>query len=60
MRIVPRKPEGSARGHRLLNGTGVGIVELDATGAPWRIRQLLAASDQLVSFSREEAEALWE
>ena len=60
MRIVPRKPEGSARGHRLLNGTGVGIVELDATGAPWRIQQLLAASDQLVAFSREESEALWE
>lgn len=60
MRIVPRKPEGVGRGHRLLNGSGVGVVELDEQGAPWRIRHLLAASDRLVAFEREESHALWE
>lgn len=42
LRIQPRKPEGAASGRRLLNGSGIGLVELDADGRPWRIRQLLA------------------
>ena len=42
LRIQPRKPEGTARGRRLLNGSGIGLVELDADGRPWRIRELLA------------------
>jgi hypothetical protein len=42
LRIQPRKPEGTASGRRLLNGSGIGLVELDADGRPWRIRELLA------------------
>jgi hypothetical protein len=42
LRIQPRKPEGAARARRLLNGSGIGLVELDADGRPWRIRELLA------------------
>ncbi|MBK5940099.1 alkaline phosphatase D family protein [Halochromatium roseum] len=42
LRILPRKPEGAASGRRLLNGSGIGLVELDADGRPWRIRELLA------------------
>ncbi|MCF8016990.1 MAG: alkaline phosphatase family protein [Chromatiaceae bacterium] len=42
LRILPRKPEGTASGRRLLNGSGIGLVELDADGRPWRIRELLA------------------
>lgn len=30
LRIRPRKPEGAAKGRHLLNGSGVGLVELDA------------------------------
>ncbi|NEX16823.1 MAG: hypothetical protein C1943_09390 [Halochromatium sp.] len=42
LRILPRKPEGAASGRRLLNGSGIGLVELDADGRPLRIRELLA------------------
>lgn len=59
MRVIPRKPEGSPHGRRLLNGSGIGLVELDPTGLPWRIRQLLA-DGQVVSFTRREAESRWD
>ena len=42
LRIRPRKPAGAVRGRRLLNGSGIGLVELDSEGRPWRIRELLA------------------
>jgi hypothetical protein len=42
LRVTPRKPEGTPHGRRLLNGCGVGLVELDAQGRPVRIQQLLA------------------
>lgn len=60
MRVIPRKPEGTAHGRRVLNGSGVGVVELDDSGAPWRIRQLLAADQQMVQFVRREEEARWD
>jgi hypothetical protein len=56
MRVTPRKPEGTPNGRRLLNGSGVGLVELDAQGRPWRIRQLLADGGD-VAFVPREAEA---
>ena len=58
MRVIPRKPEGTAPGRRLLNGSGVGLVELDDSGAPRRIRVLLADGRD-VAFSRREAESTW-
>ena len=59
MRVIPRKPEGTPHGRRLLNGSGIGLVELDAQGVPWRIRQLLC-DGEAVSFSRREDESRWD
>ena len=56
MRVTPRKPSGTPHGRRLLNGNGVGLVELDAEGRPTRIRQLLADGGE-VDFVPREAEA---
>lgn len=56
MRVTPRKPTGTPHGRRLLNGTGIGLVELDTEGRPWRIRQLLADGGD-VEFVPREAEA---
>lgn len=42
LRVTPRKHEGAARGRRLLDGAGIGLVELGAEGVPWRTRELLA------------------
>ena len=58
MRVIPRKPEGTPHGRRLLNGRGIGLVELDAEGVPWRIRELLA-DGRIVAFTRREAESRW-
>ncbi|MCB1797776.1 MAG: alkaline phosphatase family protein [Gammaproteobacteria bacterium] len=59
MRVIPRKPEGTAHGRRLLNGSGIGLVELDAQGVPWRIRELLTDGRD-VTFERREAESRWD
>ena len=59
MRVIPRKPEGTPRGRRLLNGSGIGLVELDISGEPWRISELLA-DGRTVSFTRREAESRWD
>ncbi len=56
MRVTPRKPEGTPHGRRLLNGSGVGLVELYKQGQPTRIRQLLTDGDD-VTFVPREAEA---
>lgn len=59
MRVIPRKPEGIAHGRRLLNGSGVGLVELDAQGVPWRIRELTEGG-RVVGFTRREDESRWD
>ncbi len=59
MRVIPRKPEGTPHGRRLLNGSGIGLLELDEAGVPWRIRQLLA-DGRVVAFSRREDESRWD
>ena len=56
MRVIPRKPEGTPHGRRLLNGCGVGLVELDEEGVPWRISQLLG-DGRTVRFTRREGES---
>ncbi|MBA4264974.1 MAG: hypothetical protein C0453_07830 [Comamonadaceae bacterium] len=55
MRITPRKPEGTASGRRLLNGSGIGLVEIDEQGMPWRICELLA-NGEVRAFTRREQE----
>lgn len=59
MRVIPRKPVGTPSGRRLLNKSGIGLVELDGEGSPWRIRQLLA-DHTLVPFVRREDESRWD
>jgi hypothetical protein len=56
MRVIPRKPVGTPHGRRILNASGIGLVELDETGAPVDIHQVLP-DGSLVSFERREAEA---
>ncbi|MEM8702428.1 MAG: alkaline phosphatase family protein [Pseudomonadota bacterium] len=56
MRIVPRKPQGTPGGRRILNASGIGVVELDDQGAPTNILQI-AASGKSYVFERREAEA---
>lgn len=58
MRVIPRQPEGIPHGRRLLNGSGIGLVELDDEGVPWRVRELLADGRE-VFFSRREEESHW-
>lgn len=58
MQVIPRKPEGSGAGRRLLNGSSIGLVEIDAAGAPWRIRELMN-DGRTLSFEREQAQARW-
>lgn len=59
LRVVPRKPEGLPHGRRLLDASGVGLVELDEHGRPWRIRSLLADGRD-VAYVPREAEARWD
>lgn len=59
MRVIPRKPEGTASGRRLQNGSGIGLVEIDETGVPWRIRELVADGRDIV-FKRREDESRWD
>lgn len=56
MRVIPRKPVGTPHGQRILNASGIGLVELDETGAPTRICQL-TADGKTVPFERREGEA---
>ena len=58
MKVIPRKPEGTPHGRRLLNATGIGLVELDEQGVPWRIRQV-AGPERWVEFTRREDESRW-
>ncbi|MCW9033750.1 MAG: alkaline phosphatase family protein [Rhodospirillales bacterium] len=59
MRIIPRKPDGHADGRRLLNAAGIGLVELNETGQPWRIRQLVAGGEA-IEFNRMERHSRWQ
>jgi hypothetical protein len=59
MRVIPRKPEGTPSGRRLLNGSSIGLVELDGEGVPTRIRDLMA-DGRTVVFTRREDESRWD
>lgn len=58
MKITPRKPVGSASGKRLLNHSGIGLVELDENGVPIKISQLVGA-DKPIEFEQRHKEANW-
>ncbi|GAC06049.1 alkaline phosphatase D family protein [Paraglaciecola chathamensis] len=51
MRVTPLKPSHASAGERLVNGSGVGIVELDNEGKPIQISQLLA--DEKIHFEHD-------
>ena len=59
LKVIPRKPKGALPGRRLCNGSGIGVVEFEPDGSPWRIRQLLS-SGPFVTFARREKEARWD
>ena len=59
MRVTPRRPEGAPQGRRLLNGSGIGLVELNDAGEPWQITQLMASGED-VHFLPREDEATWD
>lgn len=56
MRIVPRKPLGTPHGRRILNASGIGLVELNEDGAPVRIQHVLPDGTSVL-FERREREA---
>jgi hypothetical protein len=58
MKITPRKPMGSASGKRLLNHSGIGLVELDENGVPINISQLIGAGE-VIPFEKRSKEANW-
>lgn len=47
MSITHHKPVGEAKGRRLVNEAGIGLVELTAEGVPCRIQQLCANGDTI-------------
>ncbi|WP_370260670.1 alkaline phosphatase D family protein [Limnobacter sp.] len=57
MRVVPRKPSVADRGERLVNGSGIGLLELDEHGAPTRMVQLLNDGQTVHFETRAEQEA---
>lgn len=56
IRIVPRKPEPSSRGERLVNRAGIGYIQFDVEGRPVDIRQLGADGVDAVFVSEDERE----
>lgn len=59
MKVTPRKPVGTPHGRRLLNASGIGLVEFDEQGGPKQISQLLSSGEQVI-FVRREEEARWD
>lgn len=56
MKVTPRKPVGTPHGRRILNASGIGLVELNEDGAPVKISQVTAEGSE-VPFERRELEA---
>ena len=59
MRIVPHRPENAARGERLLNASGIGLLKLNTDGSPKAVLQL-TAKGEVVAFEMSEQDARWE
>ncbi|WP_338622126.1 alkaline phosphatase D family protein [Agarivorans sp. OAG1] len=59
MRIVPHRPENAARGERLLNASGIGLLELNSDGSPKAVQQL-TAKGEAIAFEMSEQDARWE
>ena len=59
MKIVPHKPDNAKAGERLLNQSGIGLVELHPDGSPRRVLQLTVKGEQ-IAFNISEDDARWE
>ncbi|TYL49429.1 alkaline phosphatase family protein [Marinomonas sp. IMCC 4694] len=59
MKVIPHKPETAAQGERLLNGSGVSLVILNADGSPQSVTQL-CSDGRNVRFNLSEKDATWE
>ena len=59
MRVTPHKPVPSAMGERLVNASGIGLVELKTDETPRRIVQLCAEGKD-VEFELDEKASRWE
>ncbi|WP_432458839.1 alkaline phosphatase D family protein [Agarivorans sp. QJM3NY_25] len=59
MKIIPHRPEQAARGERLLNASGIGLVSLNADGSPSTVTQLVDKG-RSIAFELEEQAAHWE
>nr|WP_245217533.1 alkaline phosphatase family protein [Rheinheimera maricola] len=59
MKIVPHKPDNAKAGERLLNQSGIGLVELNSDGSPKRVLQLTVKGEQ-IAFNISEDDARWE
>ncbi|HEY9041257.1 MAG TPA: alkaline phosphatase family protein, partial [Rheinheimera sp.] len=59
MKIVPHKPDNAEAGERLLNQSGIGLVELNSDGSPKRVIQL-TATGEAIAFNISEDDARWE
>lgn len=59
MRVIPRKPSPASPGERLVNASGIGLVDLNSQGQPTRVLQL-CADGRDIQFDLHEAEARWE
>ncbi|MGY5452151.1 alkaline phosphatase D family protein [Agarivorans sp. MS3-6] len=59
MKIIPHRPQGAARGERLLNAAGIGLLRLNADGSPSEVLQLVGEG-KVIAFELEEQAARWE
>jgi hypothetical protein len=59
MKIVPHKPDNAKAGERLLNQSGIGLVELNPDGSPKRAVQLTVTGKH-IAFNISENDARWE
>ncbi|RKF19728.1 alkaline phosphatase family protein [Alginatibacterium sediminis] len=59
MRIIPHKPIGSDAGERLVNCSGIGLLQLREDGSVKKIVQL-GADGSTIEFELDEDQARWE
>ncbi|WP_144391841.1 alkaline phosphatase D family protein [Pleionea sediminis] len=59
LRIIPHKPKPSSRGERLVNASGLCLVEFNEDGSPHEVTHI-GSDDQDIIFEIEEGEARWE
>ena len=63
MKVIPHKPETAKRGERLLNASGIGLVQLHDDGSPknvFQLSKLANSSINKVAFKLSNEDARWE